>query len=271
MKVLKEDGSSYYYYYKKRVGRPKKRGRKKKKKTRGRSWQEKWNFKIIKCSFNKQVEFIGIFHNLIEIEQVKKEIIKRNDEVIFPKTYVNNNTTKNHYNSLLIKNEYLILERIETSSSSSTPKLTNEFGKYIEHTTNSDIWKIYDKLPCVEEESFWVYGYHPKRERKTFKWIYENLLINTLLETSSLLRIFIYKNKIFFRQNDGYFDFVVCKNISDTIKMYNKLIEWCNQNKIKKCFFTGEVQTCSERGKLLIKDLQEKTGWSLRKIRSKST
>lgn len=270
MKVTKDDGSTYYYYYKKRVGRPKKRGRKKIKKKRGRSWQEKWNFKIIKCSFNKQTEFIGIFHNAIEVEQVKKYLIKINNEIIFPKTYINNNLLTNKNNNLETKDEYLILEKIKSSKTSSTPKIQNEFGKYIEHTTNSDIWKIYDKLPCLTEESFWVYGYHPKRERKNFKWIFENLIENSLNYTD-ILRIFIYKNKIFFKHDNKYFDFVICKNQSDVIKMYNLLSDWCNKNKYKSCFFIGEVHTCTPQGKQLIKDMQDKTGWNLRKIRSKAT
>jgi hypothetical protein len=49
------------------------------------------------------------------------------------------------------------------------------------------------------------------------------------------------------------------------------LTQWCHKYKIKRCFFTGEVITCSEKGKKLINDLQEKTGWNLRKIRSKAT
>lgn len=272
MKIKKEDGSIYYYYYKKRVGRPKKRGRKKKKKTRGRSWQEKWNFKVIKCSFNKQTQFLGIFHNTIEIEEVRKKLIEINKNIIFPKTYVNNNSKNNNYNGLEAKDEYIFLERIKTSKSSLVPKLSNEFGKLIEHTTNSETWKIYDKLPCLEEETFWVYGYHPKRDRKTFEWIFNNLICN-ILENSDyqLIQIFIYKNKVFFKHDNKYFDFVVCKNISDAIKMYNMLTQWCHKYKIKRCFFTGEVITCSEKGKKLINDLQEKTGWNLRKIRSKAT
>lgn len=272
MKKTKKDGTEYYYYYKKRVGRPKKRGRKKKKKKRGRRWQEQWNFKLIKTHFNKQTEFLGIFHNAKEVEDVKKELIKLNNNIIFPKIYISNIKENNEYNELEWKDEYIFLERQTNSISCEVVKLPNEFGKLIENTTNSDIWKIYDKIPYLEEETFWVYRYNPKRERKTFEWIFNNLIKNYIIDEPYLIiQVFIYKNKVFFKHDNNYLDFVICKNHSDSIRMYNLLYKWCSNKKIKRCFFTGEIITCSERGKQLIKELQDITGWTLRKIRSKST
>lgn len=269
----RQDGTKYYYYYKKKRGRPKKRGPKPKKKKRGRSWQEKWNFKIVKTSFNKQTEYVGLFHNAVEVEKVKQALIEKNNQVAFPKVFLNNDRTANNtHNSVELKNEYVILERISTSKTSPITRLQNEYGKFIEHETTSSEWKIYDKIPILEEETFWVYGFHPKRERKTFQWIYDNLIVEKqTINTDTYLRVFIYKNKVFIKDDNQNLDFVICKNPSDAIRMYNLLLKWIQESKNKKVFFLGEVETCSDRGRELIKQVQELTGWSSYKIRLKIT
>jgi hypothetical protein len=53
--------------------------------------------------------------------------------------------------------------------------------------------------------------------------------------------------------------------------LYNKLNDDVQQNKIKRTYFMGQVSTYSERGKLLIKELTDLTGWNLTKIRQKAT
>lgn len=75
----RKDGTKYYYYYKKKVGRHKKTGKKHTPRKRGREWQETWDFKIVKCTFNKQDEFIGIFHDLTEVEAAKKILETENN------------------------------------------------------------------------------------------------------------------------------------------------------------------------------------------------
>ena len=272
MKKTRADGTTYYYYYKKKCGRRKKPGPKRKKKKPGRSWQEPWNYKIVKCSFNRQTEFIGIFHNIGEIELVKEKLKEINKNVLFPKMYINNTSERNLNNTLEAKNEYLFLERIATSTSPDIPKLTNEYGKLIEVTTNSEEWKVYDRIPCLEEETFWIYGLHPKTERKDILWVYDNMLLIPLKEvTYSIIQIFVYKNKVLFRLDNHHPEFVVCKNCSDAIRMYNLLLEWCHRDKVKNVYFTGSVLTCTPKGRKLVDELVSVTGWSRKKVMSKAT
>ena len=84
----RKDGTKYYYYYKKKVGRHKKTGKKHIPRKRGREWQETWDFKIVKCTFNKQDEFIGIFHDLTEVEEAKRILENENNNVSLPVKYV---------------------------------------------------------------------------------------------------------------------------------------------------------------------------------------
>lgn len=260
MKIIHNDGHVSYYYYKKKVGRKKKCGRKKKKKLRGRRWQETWDFKIVRASNKKQDEYVGVYRNLEEVEYAKRILQEENDNVVFPAKFVNNG----HKSSSLydFKCEYLILKR-----GAENTLIQDEYGKYVEHTTNSDQWSIYDKFPCLKEETFWVYGLNPKSERKTFTWVYENLILN--METpTGVIRVFLYNNKVIIQYDDD-FNFVICKNVSDAIRFYNLLETKTKKN--KKIVLTGMVSKHTDRTNDIFLMLKEKTGWSDSKIYRTST
>lgn len=268
-----KDGKKYYYYYKKKHGRHKKTGKKHKLKKRGRSWQKKWNFKIVKCTFNKQDEFIGVYHDVTEVEKVKNLIENENRKVIFPIKYVNSSRIKNdRYSSTEYKSEYVILERINDENRNTQTKLRDKYGRFVTQTTDSEIWKIYDKIPYVKEETFWVYGYNPQNDRKTFTWIYENLIINRFIENRYLVvQIFVFKNKLIFLHDSILENFVICKNHSDAVRLYNALNNKTIEDKLKRCYFSGEFTVFDETGKVIIKKMLDLTGWDITKIRQSYT
>lgn len=269
----RKDGTTYYYYYKKKVGRHKKTGRKRTPKKRGRSWQEGWDFKIIKCTFNKQDEFIGAYHDLTEVNKVVEVLENRNNQVEIPVKFVNSSRlTKDKYNVTEYVSEYLILKKIRNDGDKTPTKLRDEYGRLVEHVTNSDKWNIYDKFPCLKEEKFWVYGYNPQSNRKTGKWIYNNLIISEFEQDGYMtIQVYVYKNKVIFRYDAERIRFVICKNQSDAIRLYNYLNNTVQKNKIHKIYFMGQVTSYDERGKMLIKQIQDLTGWALPKIRQKAT
>lgn len=273
MLKTRKDGTKYYYYYKKKVGRHKKTGKKRAIHKRGRSWQETWDFKIIKCTFNKQDEFIGVFHNLTEVELARQMLENENNQVSIPIKYVNTSRLKNNnYNTTEYVSEYLILKRIRTEGDKLPVKLRDEYGRLIEHTTNSEVWNIYDKFPCLKEEKFWVYGYNPQSDRKDFTWIYDNLIVDEFkLDNSIVIQCYVYKNKVIFTYDNKKIRFVICKNGSDAIRLYNKLNLNSQKHKIRRIYFMGQVTSYSQRGKQLINQIAELTGWKLTKIRMKST
>ena len=260
-KKINSDGKIYYYYYKKKRGRKKKRGPKKKKPIIEKKKQS-WDYKIIICESNKQDKYIGVYHDIAEVELVKKKIIEKNNSVIFPIKVKNSGKLSE------FKSEYLILKRTNDAKNLPT-KMPNEYGKWIDNYTTSDVWAIFDKFPALIEETFWVYGYNPKKDRKTFEWIINELLLSNLTDTD-VIQIFIYNNKVIFKREDDI-DFVICKNISDAIRMYNLLREYCNSNKIKLAIFTGLVNKRTDRTASIVKLLQKKTGWGIYKIYRTST
>ena len=259
---ISADGNTYYYYYKKKRGRKKKRGPKKKKKMDTPKNYRHWNYKILLCESNKQYRYIGVYHDLTEIETAKNILNERSNSVQFPAT------TKNSGELLPFKYEYLVLKRTTNAKALST-KIANEYGKWVENATTSNNWVIFDKFPAQIEETFWVYGYNPKKDRKTFDWIVSDMVLEQL-QLNTFIQIFAYNNKVIFKYDDD-FNFVICKNISDAIKMYNLIQEYCKKNKIKQVIFTGMVTKRTDRTASIVKMLQEKTGWSLFKIYRTST
>ena len=266
MKKVSADGHTYYYYYKKKIGRHKKSGPKKKPKKRGPKHTERWFFKIIKCNFNKQVDFIGFYHNIEEAEFARKILEERNAAIVFPKKYISN-SLKN-WNVYEQKSEYLILER-NIDGGEGVTQLRNEFGKLIDHKTENGKWKIYAKFPCLEEETFWAYGYSPKTDRKTFDWIYENFALAHAQSKYDFVNIYIYNNKVIFRYDNKDFNFVLCKNTSDAIRMYNLIEERSKKN--KQIIMTGGTSGNCDRTNEIVQMIKEKTGWPLTSIRKSST
>ena len=262
-----EYGNRTYYYYKKKIGRPKKRGPKKKPKKRGKEHQEPWDYKIVKCDFKTQDKVVGVFHNLDEVEVAKRTLLKENKEVVFSKETSIRNKTKEieEYNS-----EYIVLQRVRNEWQNNISKIRNSYGKLVNHETTNKKWKIVDKFPCLTEETFWVYGYNPRSDRKTFMWVNENYVKTPLSEDSLLIiRVQVYYNKLVLRYDSNDIEFVICRNHSDAVKFYNLLLKMYEKD--KRVVFIGKVINKSDLGKKIIQLIQNKTGWTKSRITRTTT
>lgn len=254
---------------KKKGGRPKKRGPKKKRKRKVVKVQNPrptFDFKIISVSNGKQNGYIDCFVSIEQAYKKLKELENLNKEVIFAKKNVNSKKIKE------VKEEYLLLEK-RKNDKPKTSLLRNNIGKFVEHTISNDTlgkWVIRDKIDKVSEESFSVFGFSPS-DRKSFKWIFENLLIGKLTNSYEIERICLYKNKIVIQHDNNECDIVLCKNVSDAIRFYNLLESWVKAQKNKQIFFMGAFNHCGERKRNFEKMLMDVTGWPLKKIQRSST
>lgn len=257
---------------KKKVGRPKKSGPKvnyyqrykKRNKPKGKRGPKKlppFNYKIISCRNGIQNKFIGRFRSIDDAYEVFNKLKTEDENIIFPSSVTGCEKLENSID------EYLIIEKSEEKNS----MFRNEYGKFVEHKLNIDGWVVLDKFRYKKEETFWVYGYDKKKDRKTFKWIYDEILLNNIDNPYTYKRVLIYKNKIIIKNDDGTLDLIFCKHIGDSIKFYNKLEEWIKRDKIKQVIFIGDYSTTSDRKKRLEEELMELTGWSRRKIQMKGT
>lgn len=164
--------------------------------------------------------------------------------------------------------EYLLIEKKDTEVPT---LLTNEYGQLVEHSINIDGWVIIDKFRFEKEETFWVWG-EPKRGngRKDFRWIWENKVINGIVEKSDFKRVYMFFNKIIIKNDDNEMEVVFCKNVSDAIRFYNLLETWCKKEKIKQVLFFGDYSYPEERRANVEQELVDLTGWNLKKVRMRT-
>ena len=66
--------------------------------------------------------------------------------------------------------------------------MRNEYGKLVEQNLNIDGWVVIDKYRYNIEETFWVWGYKNKNDRKTFLWIYENIILSNIISSYDFKR-----------------------------------------------------------------------------------
>lgn len=251
---------------KRKVGRPKKRGPKKKRKyisrkpkLDGRSLNI-YDYKVVSCHNGRQDGYYGAFVKAEEAYETVEELLKDQKGIIFPARV---QITDRIISS---RDEYLILEK-DRLGDKEAPLLRNEYGKLVKQETNSDKWIVLDKFSYDTEETFWVYGYDPVRGRKTFEWIYYNIIIGNIETSYDIKRVMLYKNKIVVKDDVGNLDIVFCKTVSDAIRFYNLLSDWVMQKKMKKhILMLGNYSEIGDKRRALEKELIERTGWTIRKI-----
>lgn len=246
----------------KKLGRPKKRGPKKKKAKKVRTTWNTWDYKIISCRNGRQNGYYGKFLSAKDAYRKIDELLEDCKDVVFPKKVLNSHGLNTSVD------EYLILVR--NRGDNEIPMLRNDYGKLVEHRTNSEKWTIVDKFRYYVEETFWVYGYDPSSDRKTFMWILENLIVGKIQSKYDMKRICLYKNKIIIKDDSNEMDMVLCKNKSEAIRFYNLLREKINGT-LKEVVFMGEFGGAGKRTTNLVNDICNYTGWNRNKVTRHTT
>ena len=254
--------------HKRKRGRPKKRGRPRKRRTSkiiavekkrpGRPKLPPYTCKIIACINGVQRKTIGKYRTLKEAYAVFRDMKRNPPEIIFPET-----VSGVRYR-LVKKHEYLLIQQ----SDAEPTVLRNEYGKLVQQNLTIDGWIVVDKFPFEVEETFWVWGYHKRKERKTFLWVYENMVVNED-EADCMKSIVIFHNKIVIRNDDTEeIRFVLCKTEGDAIKFYNLIEKRVRKDKLlrKRIFFIGWCESDSPLGYKLREQIHDLTGWKDKKI-----
>lgn len=255
---------------KRRVGRPKKRGRKKKRirkkviKQPSLPKKKSAEYKIISCYNKKQNKYIGYYTSIEEAYCVFNTLKEESEKIVFPKKINVSNVKKDAIY------EYLLLEKnIDGTKENIYDR--NEYGILISQQTNKEEWVIRDKFQYNVEETFWVWGFNPRTERKDFLWIYKNIILNNINSKYDIKRIILYKNKIMIKNDNGIYDIVICKTIEDSVRFYNLLRNYAIQDKIKQIYFMGSYSEYSDKRKKLEDEIISQTGWSKKKLGMSST
>ena len=184
-------------------------------------------------------------------EIYNEELRKNREEVSFPVNF----TEKMNIGKIgSVKYEIMVIQRTDDNDASN--RLRNKDGEFVENViTDQSNYIILAKDDWYIEETFNVYGYHPKKDRKTFRFILNEIILKNTDKYNSK-RLFIYNNRLIIQSNDD-FDFVTCKTQSETERLYHEL-----QKKVdnKYVYFTGYLSKSLTSD--FLDKMQEKTGWS---------
>ena len=226
-------------------------------------------FRIIITSQNKVL--VNVYSTLSKVDAIEsfEALLRHNSEVIrFPKRF----SSRDH-KLVEAKYEILLIESIPPDEKgeidSNVNYLRNEFGKLTPVKTNTPNGRIYRKEVYFFEEDFWVYGFNNKSDRKDFNFILNELVLLNLEDVKYPTKtIYIYKNKLLI-EDDNDLEIVICKNTSDSFRLYMELEKEIKKVKNKTIFFMGEVKEVSAR--IAEDKIMQKTNWKLTKIRRNST
>lgn len=220
-------------------------------------------YHIILVNHDKMKEDLFWTDSEATVNKEFKTMVEENKSVVFPVRFNNNKTE-------IIESSYeIMIIKARDKTESRETKVMDEYGKFVNYATNDDDWIIYDRSPYYIEETFWVYGYHPRLQRKDFKWIYDNFISNNSNNKYLFKTVQLFKNKILVECN-GKLDMVICKNKQDAIRMYNMIEEWCERDKMKYVGFMGDLSYSRYKSDWITK-IQKLTNWTRKKITRMST
>lgn len=220
-------------------------------------------YHIILVNHDKMKEDLFWTDSVATVNKEFKTMVEENKSVVFPIKFNNNKTE-------IIESSYeIMIIKARDKTESRETKVMDEYGKFVNYATNDDDWIIYDRSPYYIEETFWVYGYHPRLQRKDFKWIYYNFISNNSNNKYLFKTVQLFKNKILVECN-GKLDMVICKNKQDAIRMYNMIEEWCERDKMKYIGFMGDLSYSRYKSDWITK-IQKLTNWTRKKITRMST
>ena len=252
----------------KKRGRKKKRGPKKKKPIIPNKYVGlKRPYHIITTNNGVQIKDIYSAVNIdMALAKLRAFQIQFNKNIQFPVKYTSNKNEKTFtecdYRLMLIK------KKIDNDTYKG--KIRNEYGKFVDCVTSSDEWVFIEELPYQVEETFCVYGYNPKTDRKTYQFIVDEFINYNKKDKYFFKEIVIYRNKLLIDSISGL-EIIICKNHQDSVRLYNSLQEYSKNKKYKNILFAGDIHKNSYSYEKWYNKIHELTHWNRRKINKNTT
>ncbi len=213
-------------------------------------------FTILLTRNRKKIKRIGSARWKTDAFKIYNDAIETNQETVkYPLKIA---TTGSQNKSLPIIYEILIIKKVGEDENTIS-QFRNEDGKFVDNVIidkNQHI--IVAKNEWLVEETFNVYGYNPIRDRKTYDFILNEIILNNIISKDDIRSITTYNNKLFINYI-GDFDFVVCKNDSEAQRLYKTLERDIPKEYNKYVLFLGEINKLQVPR--LLDRMMEKTGW----------
>ena len=222
-------------------------------------------FSVYITKNKKKIRYVGRAWWKSDAYKIYNDAIESNcQKAIFPKTLGTNRKNGAH-EQIDIKYEILLVKKTKEGENN-VKAFRNENGKFVNNIiTDLENHVIVDKHDWFVEETFGVYGYHPIKDKKTYTFILNNLLLNNEDIGDEMRKIMVYKNKVIIQYLED-FDFITCYNNEQAKKMYDMFEKDITKLKKKYIVFMGETKS-----KKWIDKIEEKTGWNRNSILHKST
>jgi hypothetical protein len=186
-------------------------------------------------------------------------LIDENKNVFFPRKHINYNGIK--------PVEYRIYVVKDFEEGDPMRTVRDKMGRTSKEKPIFGIWTVIADNPYEIEESFWMFPRNSKSDRVTIHDIVKPMMEGAYKQMMTK-QIIVVHNKLILH-NEDQFEMVICKNKLDAQRLHHTLHKACKKNKIKSIIFMGTASpaTISRMYELI----QEKTGWSIQKIRRTST
>jgi hypothetical protein len=220
-------------------------------------------YSIILVNHGKQLETICSDTTEARIYKKFNELLKKNKEISFPIQY-------NNLKHVMVESKYeLVIIKCKEFGDKEVNKIRDEYGQFVNYVSSNEDWIVIDRANYDVEETFWVYGYHPKLQRKTFDWIFDNMIYKNAKNKYMFKSIQIYLNKILIDCNEKL-DIVICKNKKDAIRFYNQVEKLCIERKMKYVLLLGDIAHSKYKSDWIDR-IQRLTHWSRSKVNRTST
>jgi hypothetical protein len=189
---------------------------------------------------------IKILHTYSRESDVNYRFEKLKSQVIFfPKTKI-------YRDKKLVDVNYEILLLKKRTEEDANRIIKNELGKFVEETVDDNEWVIVGVTPYLIEETFNISGANRKL---TAKEIVDYVVVPNK-QKKAPKQLLMINNKIVVEGLELYL--VTCKDIDETIRLYNKIRTYCFDNKISDIIFFGSIP--KENRKTWYKKIHERAG-----------
>ena len=231
-----------------------------------------WGYCMVLLVKNhKRVKRLGASWWKTDAFKIYNDALEKNhEEVKFPvkfRTSCESSVRKN--NRIDTKWEVIIVQRLNDEEDSNITQFRNDEGKFVNvEIVDKQLYKVIARGEWFVEEHFYVYGYHPKKDRKTYQFILNNLILDKLETINDILQITTVRNKLMISHSED-FDFVICKNAEEAERLYSALQTDEALKKNERVIFFGSVTNLNSVNKVYDR-IEEKTGWDRTLIKKTS-
>jgi hypothetical protein len=177
-------------------------------------------------------------------------------EIHLPKknVYKNKKITEVYYHILLLKRK---------NDGDTGINVRDRYGKLLEPFNEDPNWIVMGISEFNIEEYFFVTGANRKLNLIE---IIKHVLLTKMVDKSPK-QVLMLNNKIIIEGMN--INLITCKNIDETIRVYNKLRVYCFENKISNIIFFGSIN--KENKKYWYKKIHDITGISYNRLYRRST